>query len=417
MVTVLCVCASYPPVTAGGYEMLGFDIVEGLRARGHDVHVLAERLRGVPSGPSHVHRVLRRRVVGRWHLLLTGPVLDLVERRRAAAVVRRVRPEVVYLVYGTGVSQAVLADLSRRPSIALVAGPWVDLWLTNTRPPDGWALAAVDAAHHPRRGVARLPLRLAAAATRRVMRRRWTTCAPWRIQYTTQHLEELSTASGVGSTATRVPIGIAVADYPLRPAAPPPDLELRLLFVGRLSPDKGGPVAVRAVGLLRQHGLPCRLTMIGEIGDHHAADVRRLAAELGVGDAVTILPRIPRERLVQEYHRHDVLVLPYVGAEPAGIIPLEAMACGIPVVTTGTGGSHEHTRPGELTAAAEPGDAHSLAAAVEAVVGSPDDTARMAAAAREWVVSRHDVSVMIDVVERDVLAVRDEADAMAATPR
>lgn len=124
-----------------------------------------------------------------------------------------------------------------------------------------------------------------------------------------------------------------------------PGDEFIVLQLGRLVPRKGVDDAIRAVARLYDvHGVPARLLVVGgdaERPDESAAPelarLRRIAREEGVPHRVTFVGRRDREALRLYYSAADVFVtLPWY--EPFGMTPLEAMACGTPVVGSAVGG-------------------------------------------------------------------------------
>lgn len=137
-----------------------------------------------------------------------------------------------------------------------------------------------------------------------------------------------------------------------------------VLQLGRLVPRKGVDDAIRAVASARQHhGVPATLLIVG--GDHEEPDPQRtpeiarlrgIAQELGVGDAVRFVGRRDPSVLRLYYSAADVFVsLPWY--EPFGMTPLEAMACGTPVVGSAVGGlTHtiEHGKTGFLVPPHDP---------------------------------------------------------------
>jgi glycosyltransferase involved in cell wall biosynthesis len=80
------------------------------------------------------------------------------------------------------------------------------------------------------------------------------------------------------------------------------------------------------------------------------------------------------------YERTDAVLFPVTWHEPWGLVPLEAMAVGRPVVATGTGGSGEYLVDGENALLVPPGDARALATAVERLRDDPGLRERLVAA-------------------------------------
>jgi glycosyltransferase involved in cell wall biosynthesis len=95
------------------------------------------------------------------------------------------------------------------------------------------------------------------------------------------------------------------------------------------------------------------------------------ADELGVLERVRFSTE-PRERLPGVYGEADVLLFPVQWDEPWGLVPLEAMAIGRPVVATGTGGSREYLEHARNCLVYEPRDsAQALAASVQRLANDP----------------------------------------------
>jgi glycosyltransferase involved in cell wall biosynthesis len=112
---------------------------------------------------------------------------------------------------------------------------------------------------------------------------------------------------------------------------------VRLLFVGRLVRSKGVEWLLRAIASLRANGLNIRLTIAGPDG----GDCDRLqwiAREVGVEGSIRWLGEVDERSLPSIYSQHDVFVLPSTAGEAQGIVLLEAMASGLPIVATAVGG-------------------------------------------------------------------------------
>ena len=111
----------------------------------------------------------------------------------------------------------------------------------------------------------------------------------------------------------------------------------RLLYVGRYDPRKGIETAIRALAHL-DAGSTLEVQGTGDPVERDR--LVALASDLGVGDRVEF-GAVDRAELVARYRAADAVVFPSEWEEPFGLVPLEAMACGTPVVATGVGGSGE----------------------------------------------------------------------------
>jgi glycosyltransferase involved in cell wall biosynthesis len=166
-----------------------------------------------------------------------------------------------------------------------------------------------------------------------------------------------------------VPPGVDPSAFP--PADPRP-WRGRLACIGRVEPRKGIAVAIEA---LRE--LPgMTLTVDGPEEARHREELEAL------GGPVRFC-RTPADRVHEAYAACDALLFPVTWPEPWGLVPLEAMAVGRPVVATGTGGSAEYLRDGENALVVPPGDAHALAVAVRRLADDPALRERLVAGGRE----------------------------------
>ena len=177
-----------------------------------------------------------------------------------------------------------------------------------------------------------------------------------------------------------------------RPARGPPPLPPVLLFVGAYA-RKGLDTAIRALARLRTPGV--RLVAVG---DGPRAPYRRLAEELGVTARVRLEPRTPN--VEAWFGQADAFVFP-TRYEPFGMVLVEAMASGLPVVTSAVAGAAELVRDGEsgrIVPDAE--DAGGFAAALDRILEDPARRAAMGRAARDAV-----LGLTWDMVAERTLAV------------
>lgn len=151
----------------------------------------------------------------------------------------------------------------------------------------------------------------------------------------------------------------ARAEFGIAPDAPLVGL------VGRLTAWKGQDVFLRAMAMARQEVPNLRALLIGEGGpgdEAFVARLHRLAEELNLGDAVIFTGlRADVPRLLSAL---DVLVHTSVAPEPFGLVIIEGMAAGLPVIATRAGGACEALEDGVSGLLVTPGDASALSEAL-----------------------------------------------------
>lgn len=169
-----------------------------------------------------------------------------------------------------------------------------------------------------------------------------------------------------------IPNGVDLKEFKHLPTAHPSSPHVTALFVGRLDPDqKGLESLLRALAVVPPE-TDLHLRLVGADWGG-GARVRSWASRFGVQDRITLVGAVTRDRLLDEYARADLLVLPSL-FEPFGIVLLEAMAAGLPVVASNVGGIPEVVEEGATALLVPPGDPHGLAEALQRVAS--DDALR-----------------------------------------
>jgi glycosyltransferase involved in cell wall biosynthesis len=196
---------------------------------------------------------------------------------------------------------------------------------------------------------------------------------------------------GVPESRTRVvPCGVDVRHFsPARRQGRPPGGP-RLLCVGRLVERKGVDTVVRALADLPDAELsvaggPPRERLAGDPEAQRLLDVAR---EAGVADRVHLLGGVGHARMPELIRSADVVVAtPWY--EPFGIVPVEAAACGVPVVGSAVGGLLDTVQDGRTGVLVPPRDPAALAGALRALLDDPGRCAAYGRAARRAAVSRY----------------------------
>ncbi|MFC0005398.1 glycosyltransferase [Micromonospora siamensis] len=172
------------------------------------------------------------------------------------------------------------------------------------------------------------------------------------------------------SRMTIIPSGVNLSTFtPLGPTAERVPGRARILTVGRLVERKGFQTVIRAMA----HVPDAECVVVGGPpaglleSDPYARRLRALAESCGVADRVRLVGAVPREEMGRWYRSADVLVAaPWY--EPFGLTPLEAMACGIPVIGTAVGGLTDTVVPGRTGDLVPARDPRALGTAVQGLL-------------------------------------------------
>jgi glycosyltransferase involved in cell wall biosynthesis len=283
-------------------------------------------------------------------LMLHGtPIVPLMAR-----AIRRARPDVIHLHFPN--PMAAVACLMSRPGV-----PIVITWHS-------------DVVRQRRAAAAFAPL------LSWLLRR----CAAI-IVGSTAYVETSAVLSVRRELCRVIPYGIRAEAFEHPDTARVAELRRRygeriVLGVGRLIYYKGFEHLVRAMVDVRATAL---IAGEGPLGGRLASE----AARLGVADRLVLLGRVGEADLKACYQACDVFVLPSVErSESFGIVQLEAMACGRPVVNTRLDSAVPHVSLDGLTGlTVPPGDSAALAVALNTLLDHPERRAAMGAAARRRV--------------------------------
>jgi glycogen(starch) synthase len=354
---VLAVGNVYPPHHLGGYEIIWRGVMRALRRDGHQTRVLTTDYRRADVAPDapedpDVHRQLDWYWRDHeWRSL--GPLDRLRLEQRNASIfdrhLREFKPDVITWWAVGGMSLGLIERARRAgvPGLLFVLDYWLsygpehDLWnrmWSHVRP----AAVLVDR-------ITGLPTRVDYARAGR-----WLFCSRTALQHT------LAAGLRDADTAVLAPgVERAYLDVPRRTERPA--WGWRLLYLGRVVHDKGVDTAIDSLALLPQQAT---LRIVGDGDRPYRTSLQRRAASLGLSERVRFDGPLPRERLPQVYRAADAVVFPVRWPEPWGLVPLEAMALGVPVVATGRGGSGDYLADGQNSLLFAAGDPAGLATAL-----------------------------------------------------
>jgi glycosyltransferase involved in cell wall biosynthesis len=170
----------------------------------------------------------------------------------------------------------------------------------------------------------------------------------------------------------------------------------RVVFAGRLVRPKGVDVLIRAA-----RSVEMELVICGS-GKRLEA-LRKLAARLGVGERVRFAGWLGAEQLAHELAEASVVAIPSLWPEPFGLVGIEALAAGRPVVASATGGVEDWLDPGRTGLSVPAGDIGALAGALAELLDDPRRQQSMGEAGRiavgERFTERHHVAALLDAYE------------------
>lgn len=199
--------------------------------------------------------------------------------------------------------------------------------------------------------------------------------------------DEVAELIGLGIDINRIavaPSGVDLDEFVPGGEVEPATGRPRITVVGRLVPRTGIDVAITAISQLRAAGQEVELHIVGRVGGEGATEVerlRRLASTQEVGDLVVFRGQVPRAEL-PAILRSSVAVACVPWYEPFGIVALEAMACGVPVIAAAVGGLQDSVVDGVTGLHVPPGDPQQLAHAISVLVDNPAIGSALGAAGR-----------------------------------
>jgi D-inositol-3-phosphate glycosyltransferase len=220
--------------------------------------------------------------------------------------------------------------------------------------------------------------------------------ADWVIATCPDEVFELKALGISRSKISIAPCGVDLELFPGTSDAEPKSRTHRILSVGRLVQRKGVDLIIQALPLLAEAGFnDVELLIVGGSGDAltleedpEAQRLHALAKELGVEDKVTLRGQVPRDAMPGIFRSADAVVCtPWY--EPFGIVPLEAMACGVPVVAAAVGGLRETVVDQKTGLQVPPRDPEALADALGKLLADPALRAEMGRVGARRVRSRY----------------------------
>ncbi len=326
---ILAISAFYPPDTVGGYEWAAFEVISRLRERGHEIRVLAgEPDNACPADEAVIRRLRRVQVTD-----LSQPCGSRYQALKAYCynyqttmrVVEALKPDLLYVWCCANLTPAVVAAVrdTRLPPVFHLE----DTWLLGTRGQShGSGISGM---------ISRMVKYMFAA-------RPCFTVGNWTGIFVSASLQRQYTQAGMSFAASAVVHnGVEAAACPRAWPERAPD-RLRLGYAGRIRENKGLGILLEALRLRHAAGRDdFILDVFADLSGSFAERLRHGPDAAALGERVNWRGALPRNRMLEAYQRLDLLVVPSVWEEPFGLVAIEALAAGVPVLAADRGGLPE----------------------------------------------------------------------------
>ena len=326
----------FPPKSIGGAEIATLNIATELAQRGHEVHVITigdKELKGDNEGDFYTHYI---QLGVAPEASLWGAISYAV---KAFAQIRRINPDIVHAqrFYREGLAAFLAKVLLKKRYCIWCQG--ADIYLS-------WRFKGIASKLFLKRVNAVISL----------------------TQNMKDKIHEISNRN-----AFVIPNGIDLSRFGGLSHQDTDTLavngERTILFVGRLHPLKGVNYLIEAMSAIIRKNPKVKLLLVGD--GEERQNLGNLVIDQGLSKCVTFIGQIPNEKVSQYMAASDVFVLPSL-SEGFGVVNLEAMACGLPIVATNVGGIPEIVKDGENGFLVEPENSVEIAEKVLMLLENDD---------------------------------------------
>jgi len=404
----------FPPARPGGYTQWCHEVSERLAERGHTIGVLTSRyeLAKAPPDEQNVYRLLHLEGDLAYYQPLHFFTQWKKQRRENIVfleqVIKDFAPDLVFVWGMWALSKALPAraeQLLPGRVVYYLSDYWAsatDMHTTYWRSPTRGLLM-----EPAKKLLSQLALYMLAQEGKPDLKFEQAICVSFRLR-------DLLVDAGVPLQHARVIHGgTDIQRFPQIRERDDRSGHLKLLYAGQLVRHKGVHTAIEALAKLvnEMKTDQVSLTLVGSGHPDYEAFLRDLVEQEGLQNYVSFLPPVPKNEMPAIFQKFDVLIFPSIYEEPLARMTQEAMAAGLVVVGTTTGGTQEILREGETGLTFAPEDAEGLASQVVRLSMDPDLWCRLAQAGRHSVLEHFTLDRMAQEIEDYLL------DSFASTPK
>jgi glycogen(starch) synthase len=398
---ILFISNFFPPFQPGwGYMQLCEEVAEGLTVRGHQLAVLTSQHRDAEE-ISRDYPVYRGLLLDPdWQKRFPAAVQFFVGRRRREQkslktflqIIQRFNPEAIVIWNGYGIPRQ-LFKLAEE-----LNGVKTAYYLANYLPedPDEYIAYWQNPPQNPNKA------RIKQSLTRIALRQLNEEGKPIELRYenamcVSAYLRERLISQGlIPDTAVVIHNGIDLKAFKAqRKKFGSP--ELKLLIAGRITEEKGVHTAIEAMAILIKKGFreKLSLTLLGNGEKTYIKMLQKLIDEHDLGGIVHFAVPVCREKMPEILDQYDVLILPSVYAEPLARSAQEAMAMGLLVIGTDTGGSVEIIKHEKTGLIFPSGEEEYLAHLIQTIIDDIDKIKIIACQGQQLIQNNFDIHTTI----------------------
>lgn len=402
---ILFLTAHYPPSTRGwGYMRICEQVADGLHARGHEIALLTSiHPDGTAQKPYPVHRLLHIDPdwddwrPPSWQFFFGRRERERQDCRQLGRLVQEFRPQVIFVFQANNLSRAMLHQAENWDHVEAVyyianylpenKDEYIDYWHSKSHSILTGILKAA---------LAPIALRILQAEGKPVRLK-----YPHSISVSSYVRERLVERDLIGEDAVVVPAGVDLESFHSHLNNGRWRGQTRVLVAGRISPEKGIHTLLHGIGKLMSRTPPLELTVTvkGDGPDPYRRQLEAIVADKKLGSIVNFEPPVHYSQMPEVLDNYDILVLPSEWDEPLASILLEAMAAGMLVLGTPTGGSPEVLKDMETGMVFEAGSAEQLAEKLSLAIERPELAEELARNGNRLVMRDFGLSTTVDRIE------------------
>lgn len=403
---ILFITAYFPPCQYGwGYMRVCEQVADGLDSLGHEVMILTSTYQDGSEIKSYpVHRLLpidpdwNSRIPAFIQYFLFHQNRERASKNSLQSILDTFQPDIVFIWHAHGLSREML-NLAERAE-----GAKTVYYFANYLPEVSDEYIRYWKGVPKSKIVRSLKSLIARAALKQLTDRG----KPVQLKYehsisVSQYVRERLTSQGlIGEDAVVIPNGVDLNIFNSNGR----DLsqngkDIRLLLAGRVAPEKGIHTVLESLRILDEKNEldGIKLTVLGDGPDNYFGSLRRMVADYHLEEHVEFNPPVPIADMPVIYDDYDVLLLPSEWNEPLACVMLEAMAEGLLVIGTDTGGSGEVLVNNQTGFVFESGDPASLAQQISKVRSDRGKINRLAKAGYNQVVEEYNIENTVSRIE------------------